>query len=96
MFFRLWVRAPRTRIIGALSVGTSAPEASGEGTAGGRWDTNCVGSCYGASGWQTSVNRIEVMETNAGSALAIKTVQVLSVPAIAFGAPSTLDLEWVY
>jgi len=65
-------------------------------TAGGRWDTNCVGSCYGASGWQTSVNRIEVMETNAGSALAIKTVQVLSVPAIAFGAPSTLDLEWVY
>lgn len=63
---------------------------------GGRFDMNCVGSCYGASGWQTSVNRIEVMETNAGSNLAIKMVQILSTPAIAFGSPATLDIEWVY
>lgn len=61
-----------------------------------RWDMNCVGSCYGAVGWQTNVNRIETMETNAGSNIAIKAVQVLAAPAVACGPNSYVDVEWVY
>jgi hypothetical protein len=62
----------------------------------GRWDVNAIGSCYGASGWGTNVSRIEIMETNAGSTLAIKALRFLTSLGTAFGVASVIDVEWVY
>jgi len=64
---------------------------------GWRWDMNTVGSAYGASGWADHVSRIQVMETNAGSVIAIKAVQFsLATAGSLFAGNSTVDLEWVY
>jgi hypothetical protein len=65
-------------------------------TANGRWDLSVIGMCYGASAWCSGNTHTQVMETNAGSNLAIKAVRFFMGGSANFAAGSTIACEWVY
>jgi hypothetical protein len=59
-----------------------------------RLDALIQGSAWGTAGWSSTIHRVECMETNMGSALAIKALRFFM--GSVFDPESYLLLDWYY
>lgn len=65
-------------------------------TASIRFDSLFTGQVYGAQQWATNVSGNEVMDTNLGSALSIRSIRFFLGAGGNFGNGSYIDIDWVY